>query len=204
MQGILFKPDMIQAIIEGRKTQTRRVIKLQSKNPYDVWYKNGIFTYRDKKNYEGGCYFSEWQHIKPRYHIGETVYIKEAYWFYRRFGTMANIKYMRDGFVTWVPIPRDKPTPKTGYHSPLMMPERVARHFIMIEQVRAERLEVITEEDAIAEGCTIMAGVTSGGSMGLASARYAYKELWDSINAKYPWESNPWVFPYTFSLKEGK
>ena len=65
-------------------------------------------------------------------------------------------------------------------------------------------MQEITEEDAVAEGCTLMVGTTAGGVMGLASARYSYMKLWDSLNAErgYSWNVNPWVWVITFKREE--
>ena len=225
MKGILMKPDMIQAAVEGRKSNTRRAeagLREINREPdnwilYDLHSEKGTVSHTGKPNEKGQFVFwqapgfhdapdGSYKYIKPRYHIGETVYIKEAYW----------VDYL---------FP-DKPTPETRYihyrlghddtpntrtvsediarlglwQNPLFMPEWAARHFLKITDVRAERLQEITEEDAIAEGFRVSPGLTSGGSVGLMSAVACFREPWNSINPKYPWESNPWLFPYTFQL----
>ncbi len=164
MKGILFKPDMIKAIIEGRKTQTRRVIKPQP------------FLGDKFQNYEPLV-------GKPRYQVGEVVYIKEAGVWDERVRLFAYKANMPDLTAKW--------------QSPRFMPAWAARYFIQITDVRAERLQEITEEDAIAEGCP-SALVT------LATVPMVewYKHLWDSINPKYPWSSNPWVWVISFKKVE--
>jgi len=82
------------------------------------------------------------------------------------------------------------------WHSPRFVPKWACRIWRKITGLRAERLQQITEEDAVAEGCTVMVGTTIGGNMGLASARYSFMKLWDSLNAKrgHGWDKNDWVF----------
>ena len=207
MKGILFKPDMIQAIIEGRKTQTRRVIKPQP--PF--WAERGVQNQFGRWDFGG---HTATQHkiscgYEPRYHIGETVYIKEAWaeW----LGTSEHLnkgviseQEAQEGIIyksdrtDWNDLLNNNGNP-WEIKSTLFMPEWAARYFIVIEQVRAERVQEITEEDAVKEGLLPAIKEWAGDS-----AKYRYADLWDSINPKYPWGSNPWVFPYTFSLKEGK
>lgn len=137
MKGILFKPDMIKAIVKGRKTQTRRVIKI------------GQTVYKADGS------------LASRYHTGETVYIKEV----------------------WI----------GKWRNPLFMPEWAARYFIKITDVRVGRLQEITNTDAVAEGIFWAKN----------NPRDDFSFLWDSINPKYPWADNPWVFAYTFEKVEG-
>ena len=85
MKGILFKPDMIKAIIEGRKTQTRRIIKPQPRHP-------NIEVGLDHIDVIGQFVFTDGSILKPRYLTGETVYIKEA-WYHRPDG---NVSYKLD------------------------------------------------------------------------------------------------------------
>ena len=93
--------------------------------------------------------------------------------------------------------------------STLFMPEWAARHFITITDVRAERLQEITEEDAIAEGIEEWEGMFKEYNKPNSNPGWtrnpllSYHTLWNSINPKYPWESNPWVFPYTFRRLKG-
>ncbi len=246
MKGILFKPDMIKAIVEGRKTQTRRLDGLKdiNKEP-DAWKPcgdNGEWTFTVDGKYRQFLHtpilegFNNLRAPKPRYQVGDVVYIKEAW----RIGAWNEdmpaiaVDYKLDNFAReeWLTAPEDYDFEKLWiecsdeasdagkefdgegqYHwnpgespcrwrSPLFMPEWAARYFIQITDVRPERLQEITEEDAMAEGCSLMVGVTAGGGMGLASAKYAYMKLWDSINPKYPWASNPWIWVYTFKKVE--
>ena len=189
MKGILMKPDGITATAERRKTVTRRVIKQLS--PEYEWevidtgepirmFKDGI----------GGCIF-----LQPRYQVGETVYIKEAwsdiYCFTNK--DKGNVLYAID----YPPAPKG-----FKWHTPFFMPEWAARYCILIKDVRAERLQEIGWDDCLAEG-VIQRG------MGEFVFRCAYSvpqgafiELWDSINKDYPWESNLWVFRYEYELQE--
>ena len=182
MKGIMFKPDMIQAIVEGRKIQTRRVIKPQPiAMPVNI------------------------THWGNRYQVGGTVYIKEAW----QVCGLTPDGYS-GGYEAGYPlesIPKTKPDFRYAlfyalngdegpFRSPLFMPEWAARYFLKILAVRAERLQEITEEDAIKEGI-------DGDFQ--EYPRLAFSGLWDSINPKHPWESNPWVWVYEFELlKEEK
>jgi hypothetical protein len=191
MKGILFKPEMIQAIIEGRKTQTRRVIKPQ---PIIAQTYKGL-TLKDLE-YDG---------FKPRYQVGEPVYIKEAWATEKQYDHLkpseiphtAKIFYVSDGVGEW---PTNLSIGKL--RSPLFLPEPFARYFILIKDVRAERLQEISEWDAQAEGIEAFYRTTPCGYSWEAKERTKrFIELWNSINKDYPWESNPWVFRYEFEYQ---
>jgi len=123
--------------------------------------------------------------FKPRYQVGETVYIKETYW----VDNEGDVFYIAD----WITPKGEVIQPRYGkWHSPMRIPERYARYFITITDVRAERLQEITEEDAKAEG--ILPDCAD-------NPVEQFAQLWNSINKDYPFESNPWVFVYTFELK---
>ena len=247
MKGILFKPDMIQAAVEGRKTNTRRAeagLKEINQEP-DAWEllpghesDSLVFLFRHKE-------LSEVVSTKPRYHAGETVYIKEA-WTYALDYNMPDLQPNKQSIL--YKLDSDILAQGNKWQSPLFMPERAARHFIPITGVRAERLQEITEEDAKAEGVEPILfepdeftnralrrvgaeEVTRPYPVGwknylyIADKRYKYSfkprhpaiddcpeiidtargsffSLWNSINPKYPWKSNPWVFAYTFERLE--
>ena len=94
------------------------------------------------------------------------------------------------------------------------MPKEAARIFLKLTNVRCERLQDISEEDAVAEGIERYGPFgefkgdphPSGGMMRFRAYRKAaraFQDLWDSINAKkYPWKSNPWVWVYDFERIE--
>jgi hypothetical protein len=201
MKGILFKPDMIQAIIEGRKTQTRRLsgLKQVNSNP-NRWVKvtpkncATVFLFTDIDRY------GIWQ--KPRYQIGETVYIKEAiekigdYAIYKSDG--APVMFMQSlNRLAWEWM---KP-----YLSPLHLPMRAARYFLVITDVRAERLQKINSYDIEREGLPykITRGNEAKENYDSEIALEWFRTTWNSIN-KEKWESNPWVFVYTFRMTEIK
>jgi len=144
LNGILFKPDMIQAIIEGRKTVTRRVIKqLTPEFEWEVidvgepiiMAKDGI----------GGCIF-----LKKRYQVGETVYIKEAWWsppFNRNRDIVAYRSIVADACG-------EEAAKRNIWKSPLFMPAWAARYFIEIKDNKPELfyLAYLSDEDIEREG----------------------------------------------------
>jgi len=168
-----------------------------------------------------------------RYRVGETVYVKEAWrswcvegeWHVRyRLDNAIVIPNVSADEETddYYFAEHDK------WDSPLFMPEWAARHFITITGVRAERVQEITEEDVVKEG--VRYPVTQEGNRalritgkhppsdyipkgcfdGLAYAgtnevwlKAHFASLWDTINPKHSWDSNPWVWVYEFQLKEG-
>jgi len=224
MKGILFKPWKIKAIAGNpdREWQTRRVIK-----PQPIICKGVMRWEKNKGNRFVSINMDDHADLAAQfapYRIGETVYIKEAYchkvdpitskvsvteFWYRLDNPEIEFLDDGDGFAV---INKDG-SYKSPWRSPLLMPEEAARYFIKIKAVRAERLQEITEEDALKEGIKIMAGTHQStaknpetGELKLVgqpepfTARYHYEALWDSLNKGYPWESNPWVFRYKFEL----
>jgi hypothetical protein len=206
MKGIFFKSEFIPAIVEGRKTVTRRVIKPQP----DIVVDGKAQLWASSIGRSAEIYFI--RDIKPRYQVGEAVYIKEAHYRYGHwnkngFTKTGRQKWLFKADTTEVRYLENRPDvvyanackDKTGWfkRSPLFMPQSAARHFIKFKAVRAERLQEITEEDALDEGINEIGYLTfPDGHKGLCF-RAGFVKLWDSIN-KEKWESNPFVFRYEF------
>ncbi len=206
MKGILFKPDMIKAILEGRKTQTRRLGGLKEINqepdklvcqgaPYGIWrFDHKETSYRVT--------------VIPLYHIGETVYLKEAWTIGSHsidYPTKLEVLYKTvhddNNDRQWVTVDFDtwvKYCSKNKWRNPRTMPAWAARYFVQITGTGAERLQEITIGDAIAEGCSLDFDMAHFGTYKDPITKY--RELWDSINPKYPWTSNLWVWKYSFKL----
>jgi hypothetical protein len=152
VKGILFKPWKAKAIGESdtdRLWQTRRVMKLKLGIPSLT-----ISDEQFKKNLQI-------MDVKGHYQVGEVVYIKEAYRVLdidlrdiEKPLQRVKVEYKLDGETRWVMKPKDKPiTIPDKWHSPMMMPEWVARTFIQIAGVRAERLRLpLSPEDLALEG----------------------------------------------------
>ncbi len=190
---ILFTPANIRAILEGRKTQTRRVIKPQpmdGKFPHEANGEWGLYLDRST----GGPY----QHIGKCTHglVGDRLWVTEGVIIH--CGIPELIGYYMDGCRAtehWM-----------ERRTAMFMPKWAARTWLEITEVRVERVQDISEEDAQAEG-------TSGDPLQKAAIslqlthnwdashpyRSGYGYLWDSINGKkHPWASNPWVWALTF------
>ena len=217
MKGILFKPWKIKFIAEhpDMDLQTRRVIKPQPSG--DITLLDNGFAYEDTPSGRKRIM------LKPPYQVGETVYIKEAFMIEQSDGfDEPTDRPFKNDYEWGLLIPHYKltdPDPelydeegkRVKWLSPLFMPEWAARYFLVITDVRAERLQEISDDDCLAEGITkssweyniapyrsyIHKGVNAGRSIPTA----AFMDLWNSIN-KEKWESNPWVFIYTFRMTE--
>ena len=215
MRGILFKPELIKAIAEGRKTQTRRLHGLKEINQEpDKWKYHpemsipaqGQFTF---------CYDNQERYnrqtatltIKSRYQVGEVVFVKEALSRKRSdvFMPASYITYALD-FTPVSAINPNEKHPEFGRPtwiwqkdklSPLFMPEWAARYHIQLTGVDAQRVQEITHGDAIAEGAEYMPPA-SPRDQRLSVPQIVFAGLWDSINKNHKWDTNPWVWRYSF------
>ncbi len=211
MKGILFKTDMIQAIIDGRKTVTRRLGRLKeiNKEP-DKWrvishiQADGtwlFFTSLDRETASA----EEERFIKPRYRVGEIIYIKEAWATENKHNHLPPREIPRTARIFYLLNEPYDPFTIGRKRSPMFMMEWMARLFTKINNVRPRRLQEITEEDALKEVILLKAAVCSDNQISEPTYRDSYIMLWDSINPKHPFSLNEWVFRIGFKLvKKGE
>ena len=205
MKGIMFTEDLFKQIINGNKTQTRRIFNWDrgcitvDTVGFSCFTPKGKISIRgNTKNGQG-----EWFE-KPRYMKGETIYLKEPYCIScdNHGGMSKKCCYLyATGF--------DKCTPcNPVWKNKMFMPESAARYFIEITDVNVQRLQDITEEDARNEGVYFAKSpmgncyldYINGGCNILVSAYKSFRSLWRKINGNESWELNPWVFIYKFKL----
>jgi len=191
-----------KAIMEDpdRLWQTRRLSGLKEINKEPNRWEFIQWKYKMTGEITTGFYFKRddglEKVIKPRYKVGEVVYIKEA-WLDNVIGCPNGLSYKLDHLD-----PKgDGPANPMKWKSPMFMPEKFARTFRQITGVRSGRLQEITFADIYAEGCPLeVATIFTDPAEGYeikANAYEWYHDVWNSINPKYPWESNPWVLAYT-------
>ena len=209
MQGICFIDQLVPAVVKERKRQTRRIATHQN------------FSYSELSNVCQGIYISP---AKPKYKVGEIVYIKEPYIALTSKGE----RYISYSDYTIKKVPdnvsldvflkvEQKSETQKGYLNKLFMPAWATRHFIEIISERAERLQDISEEDCITEGIQKWENLkglpkksrsvpellrwNDGISWeNHATAQEAYASLINDINGKGTWEKNPFVWVYEFKL----
>jgi hypothetical protein len=176
---ILFSAPMVRALLDGSKTQTRRIVK-----PAPEWVgERGVLSYRGKV----GLPHAVCPHGQP----GSRLWVKESI---RRgyCGDMNLSSYDADGF----PTKADAWPWKLQTLPSMFCPRGLSRITLEITGVRVERVQDISESDAIAEGVQLLK-TQSALDRGVWAHRYA--QLWDQINAKRaPWASNPWVWVLDF------
>jgi hypothetical protein len=221
---IIFTGENVRAILDGRKTQTRRIIKdsCLQQAPFDE-----ISPIMNKKPYcKNGEWFYELQatvdscdryKIKCPYGVvGDRLWVRET-WRCTGGGDLRNIIYRADGDsamsycgiddgrtgILHVPEPHwaewDRLVYKTNrgcnWRSPIHMFKWAARLWLEITGIRVERVRNITDEDAKAEGVIVR---------NIGDRPYhAFKNLWNSIHGDGAWERNDWVWVVEFKVQDG-
>ena len=183
MRGIIFSTESVQAILEGRKSQTRREVKETPDCEIMAYNGRWICNIRTAADDYSTHY------IKPRYQVGEIVYVKETW-------TKTMVRDEEGWFYVYKADGDDWAAP---FKSPLFMPQSAARIFIQITDVRVERLGDISEEDAIAEGLKDPFDYQLPDfyeQYDLQINQCAYIGLWQSINKSY--NPDTWVWAYSF------
>ena len=188
---ILFNTDMVQAIMDGRKTITRR---LPSKRIEAKWLDYEEFVTAVSIPGRTSLTEKEFYEQYPPYQPGDVLYIRET-WDYLegwKIGDPAiegKYFYRADGDlrpVSW----------RGNWRPSIHIPKEAARVFLKVTNVRVERLQDITDEQAEKEGCNDYSSTALG---------FCY--LWDSTIKKpdverYGWEANPWVWVIEFERLE--
>ncbi len=202
---ILFSGPMVRAILEGRKTQTRRV--LPDGNVYEDISSEALEDL-ELQGWEGFCRGEAMCAARYNFAPGARLWVREALQADRMVNiltgertTNAIVAYYRaddtealdpKGFnLSWAW--------KRGVIPSIHMPRSFSRLTLVVTAVRVERLQDISEEDARAEGCwPVWSGDMSEGPSRFADEEF--RVLWSSINGPESWDANPWVAAITFEV----
>lgn len=221
MKSIIFSTENVEALLDRRKTQSRRVVKV----PRGHVFNGADLTkaWPDNTSPFGPCLKvpcaedTVQRLFCPYGSVGDRLYVKEAHW---RWGIWQPSRQRPSGW-RFLPVGRHGPPvlfrlspgareaerEEIGWHkrSPLYLPREHSRLTLELDAVRFQRLQEISETDAQAEGVGESAFVhESNPAIWAAHAHERYRLLftgrWDAINSKRPgcsWEDDPWVVALT-------
>lgn len=240
---ILFSAPMVRALLDGSKTQTRRIAKHKGELPPN-WAtfaqpmsniqadgsckSSDLFRWSEEQAEgqplkslrrwpgNGADLEHDWHAIPCPYgKQGDQLWVREA-WMpdAPRDGTWADVEFYgcKDAPLSLIPDRYRKPehclfsstwagTPLVGWKPSIHMPRWASRITLEITSIRVERLQVISEQDAMSEGAI-------GGHGAIPNYQYAatpvehFKHIWESINGAKSWEANPWVWVIEFKRKD--
>lgn len=216
-RGVIFNGEMVRAILHGRKTQTRRIVKgtdgaVKFCKEWDI---NGeeIFVVLGEKDHTGmnpvlgalSCPFGA---------VGDRIWVREAFRVHSLATDVATLAYKASERNSWteqthrvpVAVCNKQATPEKWTPS-LHMPRWASRILLEITNVRVERLNSIHDVDAVREGIQNLTTCSHAdfGIPGVVNAQHpvrAFQLLWESIYGADSWRANPWVWVIEFKRVE--
>ena len=201
-RGMIFNAEMVRAILDGRKTQTRRPVRFPvlDKNLGCELAGNELAGELSAGNYLNSAFG------KP----GDRIWVRETFRVHSRATDVATLVYKASVRNSWseqthrVPVSVcNKPATPEKWTPSLHMPRWASRILLEITGVRVERLNAISEENAASEGVAQFRGgfwkhYQPGWTQHQLSARGSFVTLWKSIYDEESWQSNPWVWVIEF------
>jgi hypothetical protein len=189
MKPILFNTKMVQAILDGRKITTRRIIKVNNSLEF-MGFKEG------KALWGKGCCIHET--IKAPYMPGDILYVRETWKQYEKRVGRGNQCHLEKfyGYKTDESNPKNPSEFYDGNWKPsIHMPKVAARIFLRVKDVKVEKLQDITEDGSIREGAE-----DNGGTR---TPKNFFVDIWNrTVNKKdmdkYSWNANPYVWVIEF------
>ncbi|WP_245459921.1 hypothetical protein [Mesorhizobium sp. M1B.F.Ca.ET.045.04.1.1] len=213
---ILFSGPMVRALLESRKTQTRRVI-----TPQPDWDAEVVETKLFGLTWPIGKYGQQCGGpiALPRFAIGDRLYVREVcmaeeladgsdgvrYLADNAFLAIANTREAGDRWCDLFNYSGKRPSGRRGRKVPGMhMPRWASRLTLIVTDVRVQRLQAINEIDAWAEGVQDC-GEIDGGRHISGHGKTLYANLWDHLNkdragGAYAWAANPWIVAVSFNV----
>ncbi|HBZ0629686.1 TPA: hypothetical protein MJB77_20895 [Klebsiella pneumoniae] len=198
-RGMIFNAEMVRAILDGRKTQTRRPIKWKQTRFTEIGEREDGSKWPWSEDAEHACDF--W-HPCPFGAVGDRIWVREAFRVHSRATDVATLVYKASERNSWTEQTRrvpvavcNKPATPEKWTPSLHMPRWASRILLEITGVRVERLRSMSQDDARAEGVIAASGPMEAG--------LAFRELWDSIYGEESWKANPWVWVIEFKRVEG-
>ncbi|HFT1541282.1 TPA: hypothetical protein ACH27N_000244 [Klebsiella quasipneumoniae subsp. similipneumoniae] len=219
-RGMIFNAEMVRAILDGRKTQTRRIMAPQPADDIErgIFPNPEVIGWKSSLRHKHG---STTAHFCPYGKPGDRIWVRETFQ-----GPLFDYDLM-DSYCK-DPTPFEKPefcvykadgVPAPEFYDAddelhccwrpsIHMPRWASRILLEITDVRVERLNAINEHDAQAEGVAKLRGgfwkhYQPGWTQHQLSARGSFVTLWKSIYGDESWNSNPWVWVISFERIEG-
>ncbi|HGW3748289.1 TPA: hypothetical protein ACNIBN_001899 [Klebsiella pneumoniae] len=209
-RGMIFNGEMVRAILDGRKTQTRRPIKWKQTRFTEIGEREDGSKWPWSEDAEHACDF--W-HPCPFGAVGDRIWVRET------FCTVDDTQYGGEKWVDYRATPKFEASHPAGWdcapndaeaikwRPSIHMPRWASRILLEITDVRVERLNAISQEDAQAEGMELTgwrptySDPDSGGEVMTPYDNFA--ELWSSIYGEGSWKTDPWVWVIEFKRVEG-
>ena len=219
IKPILFNAEMVRAILDGRKSCTRRLVKPQPDEKHT--YPLGFVTDSTEKK-EVGCfgfgigeYGGSIQYAKPQYHTDDVLYIRETWteecgkYYYRAdydSDYLDPCETLSGGYPASC---RNHPgcdgcmatSTRIHWHPSIHMPKEAARIWLRVTDVRVERLQEITAERALTEGADKY--IHANGTLNEDQTITSFIGIWNSTIKesdldRYGWDANPYVWVISF------
>ena len=200
---ITFSGPMVRALLDGRKTQTRRILKPRGA---DLWQHATTGEWFERHGVHG----STSSPVKAPYAPGDRLWVKEAWRTGRAYDDLSPSEMSGEEPIQYEAGPIRLPLQDGRYRHARFMPRWASRLTLIVTDVRVERLQDISEEDAIAEGMTqetadafmcpeelavfASAHILCPDSM----ARIMFETYWDRMHGRGAWDRNPRVAVYGF------
>ncbi|WP_031521249.1 hypothetical protein [Siccibacter colletis] len=202
-RGMIFNGEMVRAILDGRKTQTRRIMKPQPAD--DI--ARGVFPNPDAYGWKSSLkhkHGSTTAHFCPFGQPGDRIWVRETFRVHSRATDVATLVYKASERQIWteqthrVPVSVcNKPAVIEKWTPSIHMPRWASRILLEITDVRVERLNSISEEDAKAEGAPTECCVIGDKHF------LGFRSLWKDIYGDDSWQANPWIWVIEFKRIEG-
>lgn len=195
-RGMIFNGEMVRAILDGRKTQTRRPIKWKQTRFTEIGEREDGSKWPWSEDAEHACDF--W-HPCPFGAVGDRIWVRETW---NKYGGLLTYRADHD----WIDDMRKETVCTAKWVPSIHMPRWASRILLEITNVRVERLNAISQADAIAEGAP-----PSHPSIDCVSQEYGFPDFsrswfgqtWQHIYGEESWDANPWVWVIEFKRVEG-
>lgn len=207
---MLFKTEMVEAILNGNKTETRRIIKFPKDYDGEKVFDNGSFGIKYTSNDFEDCV----KRLAPKINVNDIIWVRETF-------QITDFLHLSDENYGYIYKASEngkewgKNSENWKWKPSLFMPKEACRIFLKVVSVHVERLHDIDEQSAINEGILMDVKLPIADfktktlyrdyrneTAGCADARSSYMTLWQKINGKDSWDQNPFVWVYKFERTE--